>query len=155
METTEDLSGQCYQRKATEKHERGRTKKEKLTGVRAAAVERRRDPRRRLNFPRYSAEEERRRRYHRRRCRTSSSIGASAGSLFSRSGGGAQGTEELRKKTMAWGKKERSYPHRPIYTSPGKGRGGGSAPLPDRFCVKSPRGGVEWGGGSYNRATMQ
>jgi hypothetical protein len=26
---------------------------------------------------------------------------------------------------------------------------------PDRFCGKSPRGGMEWGGGSYNRATRQ
>jgi hypothetical protein len=26
---------------------------------------------------------------------------------------------------------------------------------PDRFCGKSPRGGMEWGGGSYNHATTQ
>jgi hypothetical protein len=26
---------------------------------------------------------------------------------------------------------------------------------PDRFCGKLPRGGMEWGGGSYNRATRQ
>jgi hypothetical protein len=34
---------------------------------------------------------------------------------------------------MVWGKKEKFYPRRPIYTSPGKGRGGGSAPLPQPF----------------------
>jgi hypothetical protein len=113
---------------------------EELTGGQAAAMERRRAPKRRFNFPRGGAEEKRRRRFRRQRCRTSSSVGAGVEqvdggsvSLFSRSGGGAQGTEERRKKTMVWGKKERLHPRRPIYTSPGKGRGGGSAPLPRPF----------------------
>jgi hypothetical protein len=73
---------------------------EELTEDQSAALERRRAPRRRVKFPRYSAEEIHRRRCHRRRCRTSLSIGASveqvdggAGTLFSWSGGGAQGTE--------------------------------------------------------------
>jgi hypothetical protein len=85
-------------------------------------------------------EEERRQRHRRRRSRTSSSIGAGveqvddgASSLFSRSGRRVQETEEQRKKTMVWGKKEKFYPHCPIYTSPGKGRGGGSALLPRPF----------------------
>jgi hypothetical protein len=34
---------------------------------------------------------------------------------------------------MMWGKKEKFYPRRPIYTSPGKDRGGGSVPLPQPF----------------------
>jgi hypothetical protein len=132
-----------------------------LTKDQAAALERRRAPRRRVNFPRYSAKEMRRRRCRRRRCRTSLSVGAGveqvdggAGSLFSRSGGGAQGTEERRKKTVVWGKKEKFTPaalfiHRQV-------RVVGVVVLhyPDRLCGKSPRGGMEWGGDSYNRATM-
>jgi hypothetical protein len=60
---------------------------------------------------------EKRRRHRRRRCRTSSSVGAGveqvdggAGSPFSQSGGRAQETEEQRKKTMVWGKKEKFTP---------------------------------------------
>jgi hypothetical protein len=90
---------------------------EELTEARAAAMEWRRAPRRRFNLPRYSPGEKRRWRHHRRRCRTSSSVGAgveqvdsSAGSLFSWSGGGVQETEEQRKKTMVWGKKEKFTP---------------------------------------------
>jgi hypothetical protein len=69
--------------------------------------------------------EQRRRRAGGRRRRSSFSV--------PRSGGEVQETKEQRKKKMLWGKKEKSYPHRPIYTSPGKGRGGGSAPLPRQF----------------------
>jgi hypothetical protein len=85
---------------------------EELTEDQAAALERRRAPRRRFDFPRYSAEEMRRRRCRRRRCRTSLGVGVGAeqvdggaGSLFSRSGDEAQGIEERRKKTMVWGKR--------------------------------------------------
>jgi hypothetical protein len=60
---------------------------------------------------------EKRRRRHRRRCWTSSSVDAGveqvdggAGSPFSQSGGRAQETEEQRKKTMVWGKKEKFTP---------------------------------------------
>jgi hypothetical protein len=60
---------------------------------------------------------EKRRWRRRQRCRTSSSISAGveqvdggAGSPFSQSGGRAQETEEQRKKTMAWGKKEKFTP---------------------------------------------
>jgi hypothetical protein len=114
--------------------------KELIEDQAAALERRRRAPRRRFNFPLYSAEEKRRRRCHRRKCRMSLSVGAGveqvdggAGSLFFWSGGGAQGTEERRKKTMVWGKNERFYPRHPIYTSPSKGHGGGSAPLSRPF----------------------
>jgi hypothetical protein len=56
---------------------------------------------------------------------------------------------------MVWGKKEKFTPaalfiHRQV-------RVVGVVVLhyPDRFCGKSPCGGMEWGGGSYNRATTQ
>jgi hypothetical protein len=49
---------------------------EELTEDQAAALEWRRAPRRRFNFPRYTAEEKRRRRCRRRRCRTTLSVGA-------------------------------------------------------------------------------
>jgi hypothetical protein len=65
--------------------------------------------------------EQRRQRAGGRRRRSSFSVPQSSGEV--------QETREQRKKTMVWGKKEKFYPHRPIYTSPGKGRGGGSAPL--------------------------
>jgi hypothetical protein len=135
---------------------------EELTEDQAAALERRRAPKRRVNFPRYSAEEMRRRRCHRRRCQTSWNVGTGveqvdggAGSLFSRSGGGAQGTEERRKKTMVWGKKERFTPAALFIHRQVRVMGVVVLHYPDRFCGKSPRGGMEWGGGSYNRATTQ
>jgi hypothetical protein len=101
---------------------------EELTEARAAVMERRRAPRRRFNLPRHSPGEKRRR-CHRRRCQTSSSVGAGveqvdggASSLFSWSGGGAQETEEQRKKTMAWGKKSRFTPA-PVFIPRDQGRG--------------------------------
>jgi hypothetical protein len=58
-----------------------------------------------------------RQRRRRRRCRTSLSVGAGveqvdggAGSPFSQSGGEVQETGEQRRKTMAWGKKEKFTP---------------------------------------------
>jgi hypothetical protein len=40
-----------------------------------------------------------------------------------RSGDEAQEAGKRRKKKMVWGKKEKFTPRRPIYISPGKGRG--------------------------------
>jgi hypothetical protein len=71
------------------------------------------------------------------------------------SGGEVQETREQRKKTMVRGKKEKFtlaalFIHRQV-------RVVGVVVLhyPDRFCGKSPCGGMEWGGSSCNRATRQ
>jgi hypothetical protein len=58
-----------------------------------------------------------------------------------------------RRKTMVWGKK-RSLPPPPyLYACQVRVVGMVVLHSPDRFCVESPRGGTEWGGGSCNRAT--
>jgi hypothetical protein len=75
-------------------------------------------------------------------------VDGGAGSLFSRSGGGAQGTEERRKKTMVWGKKERFTPAALFIHCQVRVVGVVVLHYPDRFCGKSPCGGMEWGGGS-------
>jgi hypothetical protein len=101
---------------ATEKREKGRTEKEKLTGVRAAAMERRRAYRGRSNLPAMSRREaaaasstkvsdvvkRRRRREVGRRRRSSFSV--------PRFGGEVQETGEQRRKTMMWGKKQEFTP---------------------------------------------
>jgi hypothetical protein len=82
-------------------------------------------------------------------------VGGGASSLFSRSGGGAQETEDGRKKTMVWGKKENFTPAALFIYRLVRVVGVVVLHYPDRFCGKSPHGGMEWGGGSCNRATRQ
>jgi hypothetical protein len=82
-------------------------------------------------------------------------VDGGASSLFSRSGGGAQETEERRKKTMVWGKKEKFTPAALFIYRLVRVMGVVVLHYPDRFCSKSPHGGMEWGGGYCNRATRQ
>jgi hypothetical protein len=66
-----------------------------------------------------------------------------------------KGTEGQRKRTTVWGKKEKFTPAALfIYHQIGV-VGVVVLHYPDRFCGKSPRGGMEWGGGSCNHATRQ
>jgi hypothetical protein len=59
-------------------------------------------------------------------------------------GGEAQGAEEQRKKKTVWGKKERFTPTALfIYGRVGV-VGVEVLHYPDRFCSKSPRGGMKW-----------
>jgi hypothetical protein len=70
-----------------------------------------------------------------------------------RTGGEAKGAEGQRKKTMAWGKKERFTPAALFICRRVRIVGVVVLHYPDRFCDDLPRGGTEWGGGYYNRAT--
>jgi hypothetical protein len=135
--------------------------KEELTEVLPTAMERRRTRRGRSNLPVMSRREEavvvsstkvlgvderrRRRGAGRRQCRFS----------IPRTSGEAQEARGQRKKTTVWGKKEKFTPAALfIYRQVGV-VGVVVLHYPDRFCGKSPCGGTEWGGGSYNRATRQ
>jgi hypothetical protein len=69
------------------------------------------------------------------------------------SGGEVQEAEEQRKKTMAWGKKEKFTPAVLFIYHRVRVVGVAVLHYPDCFCGDSPRGGAEWGGGYCNRAT--
>jgi hypothetical protein len=56
---------------------------------------------------------------------------------------------------MVWGKKERFTPAALFIRRQVRVVGVVVLHYPDRFCGKPPRGGMEWGGGSYNHATKQ
>jgi hypothetical protein len=71
-------------------------------------------------------------------------------SVRRRSAGGRRAEEE---EGTAW-VKEQVTPTPRIYTEEARDvEIVGSVPLPGRFRSKSPSGGMEWGGGFYNRAT--
>jgi hypothetical protein len=104
----------------------------------------------------------RRRRRRRRRCRASSSVGVGGeqvgcgGDAVLWTGGGAQETKEQGRKTMVGGKKIRLPPPPYLYDCQDRVVGiVGVFHYHDRFCHKLPRGGMEWGGGSCNRAMTQ
>jgi hypothetical protein len=118
--------------------------------------------REKFQSPSNVAEEKmRRRRCRRRRRRASPSVGVS-GEQVNGSGDAVPlflGPVVKRKRQGCGGGrrhcggKRASYPHPRIYTEEAKVMGiVGSVPLPDRFRSKSPGGGMEWGGGFYNRA---
>jgi hypothetical protein len=110
---------------ATEKHERGRTEKEKLTGARAAASLQSKIQSPPVIFGRGAAAaarkakvpyvgKQRRRRAGKQRRRRSFSV--------PRSGDEAQGAEGQRKKKMVWGKREK-FTSAPVFIPRGQGRG--------------------------------
>jgi hypothetical protein len=71
------------------------------------------------------------------------------------SGGEAQEAEGQRKKMTVWGKKEKFTPAALFICLQVRVVGVVVLHYPDRFRGESPRGGTEWGGGYYNRATRQ
>jgi hypothetical protein len=71
------------------------------------------------------------------------------------SSGEAQEAEGQRKKTTAWGKKEKFTPAALFIYLRVRVVGVVVLHYPDRFRGESPRGGMEWGGGYCNRATRQ
>jgi hypothetical protein len=64
-----------------------------------------------------------------------------------------QEAEEQRKKTMAWGKKEKFTPTVLFIYRRVRVMGVAVLHYTDHFCGDSPHGGAEWGGGYCNRAT--
>jgi hypothetical protein len=136
---------------------------EELTEAQAAAMERRRAPRRRFNLPRYSPGEKRwsggvvGEGVGRRQTSAPAWSKSTAVQVLCSLGPAAERRRQRNGGRRRWGGvKRRSFTPAALFIHR-QVRVVGVVVLhyPDRFCGKSPRGGTEWGGGSYNCATRQ